>query len=66
MDIIFCLSKLSDMDLVVLFSKTGCKIFMANDYSLVFEGVRKDDLDLVDFSKNPSVSTCLIAKGTKG
>lgn len=60
------ISKLTDMDLLVLFSKTGYKIFMSFDYSLVFGGFRKDDLYLVDFSKGPQVSTCLIVKATKG
>lgn len=59
-------SKLNDMDLLVLFSKVDCIVFMSNDYSLVFKGIRKGDLYLVDFSNGPQSSIYLIAKATKG
>jgi len=39
---------------------------MATDNSFVFEGNRKGDLYIVDFSKGPSVRTCLLAKATEG
>lgn len=60
------LAKLTDMYLLVLFSKVDCKVFMSSDYSLVFKGIRKGDLYLVDLSRVPQVSTYLIAKATKG
>jgi hypothetical protein len=33
------ISKLCDMDMLVLFTKTGCKVIMEHDYSFVFEGI---------------------------
>uniref|UniRef100_A0A8R7PDS2 GAG-pre-integrase domain-containing protein n=1 Tax=Triticum urartu TaxID=4572 RepID=A0A8R7PDS2_TRIUA len=39
---------------------------MAPDNSFIFEGIRKGDLYIVDFSKGPLVQTCFLAKATKG
>ena len=58
--------KLCDLGMLVLFSISKCIVFMASDHSFVFEGIRKGDLYIVDFSKGPSVQTCLLAKATEG
>src|SRR4051812_15232506 len=58
-------SMLCDLDLIVLFGKYGCVVQMVSDYSIVFRGVRKGDLYIVDFSKGPQVATCLMARATK-
>src|SRR3954470_11731347 len=54
-------SMLCDLDLVVLFGKYGCLVSMVSDNSIVFRGVRKGDLYIVDFSEGPQVATCLLA-----
>src|ERR1041385_1755941 len=60
------ISKLCDMGMLVLFSASRCVVFSQDDYSFVFEGYRKGDLYIVDFSSGPAVSACLIAKATSG
>src|SRR3954468_22128470 len=60
------ISKLCDMGLLVLFSASRCVVFSQEDYTFVFEGFRKGDLYIVDFSTGPAVSTCLMAKATSG
>ena len=58
--------KLCDLGMLVLFSISKCIVFMDTDNSFVCEGNRKGDLYIVDFSKGPSVQTCLLAKATEG
>src|SRR3954467_9876308 len=58
-------SMLCDLDLVVVFVKYGCIVFMVSDNSVVFSGVRKGDLYIVDFSEGPQVATCLMARATE-
>src|SRR3954464_10039997 len=58
-------SMLCDLDLVVLFGKYGCLVHMVSDNSIVFRGVRRGDLYIVDFSEGPQVATCLLARATK-
>src|SRR3954468_353466 len=58
------ISKLCDMGMLVLFSASRCVVFPQDDYSFVFEGYRKGDLYIVDFSTGPVVSTCLMAKSS--
>src|ERR1044072_2416241 len=41
-------SMLCDLDLVVLFRKYGCLVQMVSDNPIVFRGVRKGDLYIVD------------------
>src|ERR1041385_8267433 len=60
------ISKLCDMGMLVLFSASRCVVFSQDDYTFVFEGYRKGDLYIVDFSSGPAVSTCLMAKATSG
>ena len=60
-------SQLCDFGYLCLFDETNMKVFRKSDFSLVFQGVRKGNLYLVDFSSNKScLSTCLMAKSTKG
>src|SRR3954467_1436907 len=58
------ISKLCDMGMLVLFPASRCVVFSQNDYTFVFEGLRKGDLYIVDFSSGPATSTCLMAKAT--
>ena len=60
------ISKLCDMGMLVLFSALRCVVFSQDDYTFVFEGFRKGDLYIVDFSSGPAVSTCLMAKASSG
>src|SRR3954466_6456635 len=56
---------LCNLDLFVLFGKYGCLVSMVSDNSIVFRGVRKGDLYIVDFSEGPQVATCLLARATE-
>src|SRR3954454_4623750 len=58
------ISKRCDMGMLVLFSASHCVVFSQDDYTFVFEGFRKGDLYIVDFSSGPVVSTCLMAKAS--
>src|SRR3954470_3750601 len=60
------ISKLCYMGMLVLFSASRCAVFSQDDYSFVFEGYRKGDLYIIDFSSGPTVSTFLLAKATSG
>src|ERR1044071_73336 len=60
------ISKLCDMGMLVLFSASRSVVFSQDDYTFVFEGFRKGDLYIVDFSSGPAVSTFLMAKATFG
>ena len=46
-------SMLCDLNMIVLFGKYRCLVLMESDKSLIFEGYRKDDLYMVDFSAGP-------------
>ena len=59
-------SMLCDLDMVVIFGKYCCIVLMESDNSKVFEGFRKGDLYIVDFSAGPQPATCLLAKASKG
>jgi len=43
-------SMLCDLDMVVVFGKYRCVVIMEADKSKVFEGFRRGDLYIVDFS----------------
>jgi hypothetical protein len=58
-------SMLCDLDFAVLFGKHGCIVFMISDNSVVFSGVRKGDLYIVDFSEGPQVATVTPPKSTR-
>ena len=46
-------SMLCDLDMVVVFGKYRCIVLMESDNSKVFEGFRRGDLYIVDFSAGP-------------
>src|SRR4051812_46857002 len=55
-------SMLCDLDMVAVFGKYRCVVIMESDKSKVFEGFRKGDLYIVDFSADShttrNMSTC--------
>ena len=59
-------SMLCDLDMVVVFGKYRCVVIMEADNSKVFEGFRKRDLYIVDFSIGPQLAVCLHAKASEG
>ena len=59
-------SMLCDPDMVVVFGKYRCVVIMEADNSKVFEGFRRGDLYIVDFSTRPQPAVCLLAKASKG
>ena len=58
-------SMLCYLDMVVIFGKYRCVVIMESDKSKVFEGVRRGDLCIVDFSTGPQPATCLLEKPQK-
>ena len=59
-------SMLCDLDMVVVFGKYRCVMIMEADNSKVFEGFRRGDLYIVDFSTGPQPAVCLLAKALEG
>ena len=57
---------LCDLDMVVVFGKYRCVVIMEADNSKVFEGFRRGDLYIVDFSTGPQPAICLLAKASEG
>ena len=55
-------SMLCDLNMIVIFGKYRCLVLMESGKSLVFEGYRKDDLYMVDFSAGPQLAVCLLTK----
>ena len=58
-------SMLCDLNMIVIFAKYRCLVLMESEKSLVFEGYRKDDLYMVDFSAGPQLAVCLLAKASE-
>jgi len=59
-------SRLADFGFNVLFTKVDCQVFHRNNHKIVFSGVRKGDIYIVDSTKKAQPRTCLIAKSSKG
>ena len=59
-------SILCDLDMVVVFGKYRCVVVMEADNSKVFEGFRRGDIYIVDFSTGPQPAVCLLAKASEG
>ena len=57
---------LCDLDMVVVFGKYHCVVVMEADNSKVFEGFRRGDMYIVDFSTGPQPAVCLLAKASEG
>ena len=58
-------SMLCNLNMIAMFGKYRCLVLMESEKSLVFEGYRKDDLDMVDFSAGPQLAVCLLAKASE-
>ena len=59
-------SMLCDLDMVIIFGKYRCVVIIEADRSKVFEGFRRGDLYILDFSTGPQPATCLLAKASEG
>src|SRR5918994_7946285 len=59
-------SMLCDLHMVVVFGRYRCVVIMEAGHSKVFEGFRRGDLYIVDFSTGPQPATCLLAKASEG
>ena len=53
-------SMLCDLDMIVIFGKYRCIVLMESEKSKVFEGFRRGDLYLVDFSKGLICPFCIM------
>ena len=58
-------SMLCDLDMIVIFGKYRCIVLLESDKSKVFEGFRRGDLYIVDFSTGPQPATCLMEKASE-
>src|SRR4051812_30794979 len=58
------LSNLCDMGMIFLFSASRCVVFSHDYYTFFFEGYRKGDLYIVDFTSGHVVSTFLMEKAS--
>ena len=58
-------SMLCDLDMIVIFGKYRCIVLLDSDKSKVFEGFRRGDLYIVDFSSGPQPAACLMAKASE-
>ena len=59
-------SRLADFGFNVLFTEVDCQVFRRDNHKMVFTGIRRGDLYIVDFSKKAQPKTCFIAKSSKG
>ena len=64
--IYFSVSRLADFGFNVLFTEVDCQVFHTDNHNMVFTGLRRGDLSIVDFTKKAQPRTCLIAKSSKG
>jgi hypothetical protein len=58
-------SMLCDLDMIVIFGKYRCIVMLESDKSNVFEGFRRGDLYIIDFSTGPQPVTYLLAKASE-
>ena len=59
-------SILADFGFNLLFTKVDCQVFRRDNHKMVFTGIHRGDLYIVDFTKKAQPRTCLIAKSSKG
>ena len=59
-------SRLVDFGFNVLFTEVDCQVFRRDNHNMVFTGICRGDLYIVDFTKKAQPRTCLIAKSSKG
>ena len=62
---LMAVSMLCDLNMIVIFGKYRCLVLTKSDKSLVFEGYRRGDLHMVDFSAGPQLAMCLLAKASE-
>ena len=48
------------------FTEVDCQVFRRDNHKMVFTGMRRGDLYIVDFSKKAQPKNCFIAKSSKG
>src|SRR6266496_2250022 len=58
-------SMLCDLNMIVVFGKYCCIVLMEFDKSIVFEGYRRGDLYMVNFSAGPQLAVCLLARASE-
>ena len=58
-------SRLADFGFNVLFTKVDCQVFHRYNHKMVFTGICRGDLYIVDYTKKAQPRTCLIAKSSK-
>ena len=59
-------SRLVDFGFNVLFTEVDCQVFRRDNHNMVFTGICKCDIYIVDFTKRAQPRSCLIAKSSKG
>ena len=59
-------SRLADFGFNVLFTKVDCQVYRCDNDNIVFTGIRRGDLYIIDFTKRVQPLTCPIAKSSKG
>ena len=57
---------LVDFGFNVLFTEVDCQVFRRDNHKMVFTGIRRGDIYIVDFTKKAQPRTCLITKSSKG
>ena len=60
------IAMLCGLDMIVVFGKYSCVVVLESDRSNVFEGFRRGDMYIVDFSTGTQPATCLLAKASGG
>lgn len=60
------ISRLDNFGFNVLFTEVDCQVFHRDNHNMVFTGIRRGDLYIVDFSNRAQPRTCLIAKSSNG
>ena len=58
-------SRLADFGFNIPFTEVDCQVFRRDNHKMVFTGIRRGDLYIVDFTKKAQPRTFLIAKSSK-
>ena len=53
-------TRLADFGFNVLFTEVDCQVFHRDNHNMVFAGIRRGDIYIVDFTKRAQPCTCLI------
>ena len=54
------ISRLANFGFNVLFTEVDCQVFRRDNHNMVFTGIRRGDLYIVDFTKKAQPRTCLL------